>query len=394
MAAPTTTLTHRLFVVSLLTLLVLTGCQAARLNPPQDREILADSGDVVDDTELVVVTPSSAEARSLMQRASPLGYTLLARDTMGELGLTMLTVRIPEGQDGASAIRELEGLEPGITAGVNHAYRPQRQTSRTRPRKAREYAPRLLRWPEVGCRAQVAIGVLDSKLVGPALMEVTSADFSRDNRSENALHGTQVVSLLHSSGMLRSPRIFHADVVSPSERGGDAASVDSLVRGLNWVIGKGVRVVNVSLAGPYNKILDRAFASAERKGIIIVAPVGNAGPAERVRYPAAFRSTISVTAVDAETRIFRKAVRGRTIDFSAPGVDVAIRMPSREVYVSGTSFAAPFVTAAIAADPSMMSARDASSVRASLSRSARDLGIAGHDPVFGNGLVQAPSNCV
>ncbi len=369
----------------------LTACQAARLNPPMDAEIIADRDYVVDDTELVVVTPSPSEARSLMQKARPLGYAVLERDTLEGLGLTMLTVKIPSDQDGASAIRELEGLEPGVTAGVNHAYAPQQAAPQTS--SSREYATGMLRWPQPGCAAHLPIGVLDSKLVGPARLSVVSADFSRSSVNERALHGTQIVTLLRSPGMLRSPRIYHADIVSPTAGLGDVASVDSMLRGLNWMIGQDVRLVNVSMAGPYNKILDRAFANAGRAGVVVVAPAGNDGPRQTVRYPAAFQSTIAVTAIDAEQRVYRNAVRGSRIDFSAPGVDVAIRMPARRTYVSGTSFAAPFVTARIAADPAMRNVRRPAEVRRKLSDGARDLGANGRDPVFGFGLIQAPPGC-
>jgi len=380
--------------------LVLSACSAARLNPPVDAQIAADRDRVVDDTELVVVTPSPSEARRLIQRARPLGYEVLEQDVLEGLELTMLTLTIPRGQDGASAIRELEALEPGVTAGVNHAYSPQqssqtsnRTTQSPRTPPSREYASAMLRWPQSGCKAQMRIGVLDAKLVGPARLSVISANFSRNSASERTLHGTYIVALLSSAGLLNSPQIYHADIVSPTPDQGDVASVDSMLRGLNWMIGQDVRLVNVSMTGPYNKILDRAFASAQRSGVVVVAPVGNSGPRHAIRYPAAFRSTIAVTAVDAEQSIYRDAVRGDGMDFSAPGVDIAIQMPARLTYVSGTSFAAPFVTARIAADPNASLFRGSYVARQSLAATALDLGDAGRDPVFGYGLIQAPRRC-
>ncbi|MDJ0643004.1 MAG: S8 family serine peptidase [Erythrobacter sp.] len=381
----------RPFLAALAAIAVLSGCQAARLNPPVDAEIAADADFVVDETEIVVVTPSQTEARNLMRRAAPLGYEMIANDRLDALGLRMLTVRIPANQDGASAIRELESLEPGVTAGVNHAYVPQRQSSSGAA--ALEYAPDLMRWSPGGCSAVAPIGVLDAKLVGPARLNVTSANFSRRDASERALHGTQIVTLINDSGLLRTPRVFHADVVSPNARIGDTASVDSMLRGLNWLMGRNVRVINVSLAGPYNKILDRAFTNAERAGAVIVAPAGNAGPGQNVRYPAAFASTIAVTAVDANAQVYRNAVRGQRIDFSAPGVDIAIRLPARQTYATGTSFAAPFVTMRIAADPELARMTRVAAIRRQLSASVADLGAAGRDPVYGFGLIRAPQAC-
>jgi subtilisin family serine protease len=368
---------------------VCVGCQPARLTPPVDGELAADENFVVDETEIVVVTTSPIEARSLMRSAGALGYVVLKTDTLDELQLTMLTLRIPENQRGAAAIRELESLEPGVTAGVNHGYVPQGETTQ----QPREYAKPLMKWPRSGCSPKVPIGVLDARLVGAVKGSVTSTDFSRGTGNEKSQHGMQVVSLLKSSGMLKNPKIFHADIVSPNTKLGDAASVDTLLRGLNWVIGKKVHLVNISLAGPYNKILDRAMSNAARAGVTIVAPAGNEGPRQSVRYPAAFRTTIAVTAIDAEHRIYRRSARGKQIDISAPGVDLGIRIANRTSYVSGTSFAAPMVTASIAADPRSAAGMNIATVRKRLAAGAYDLGVSGHDPVFGHGLIQAPSGC-
>jgi hypothetical protein len=380
----------RLILLTLLTPLLF-GCSAVRLDPPSDSAIEADVATVVDESEIVVVTHSAREARSLIRRAAPLGYRVVKTDQLAALGLTMVTLQMPPRQNGAAAIRELEGLEPGVTAGINHGYTPQ-----AAPQSATlkdDFAAQIMDWPAGGCQAHAPIGVLDARLAGPVRRSVTSADFSRSGEVEATLHGTQVVTLLLSSGMLRHPRILHADVVSPGTKIGDAASVDALLRGMNWLMQNDVRLINVSLAGPYNKILDRALANAARAGVIIVAPVGNNGPNAPVRYPAAFASTISVTAIDADSRIYRSAVRGQRVDFSAPGVDIAMPQDGGTAYITGTSFAAPFVTMRIASDPEFGRKARSDKVRETLIGNVRDLGPAGHDPTFGYGLIRAPYKC-
>jgi NAD(P)-dependent dehydrogenase (short-subunit alcohol dehydrogenase family) len=77
----------------------------------------------------------------------------------------------------------------------------------------------------------------------------------------------------------------------------------------------GVRLVNISLAGPYNKILDRSLHQAVSKGMIIVAAAGNTGADSPPRYPAAFDGVIAGRDSPAPT-----APCGPT--FRAPGVDV------------------------------------------------------------------------
>jgi hypothetical protein len=62
-------------------------------------------------------------------------------------------------------------------------------------------------------------------------------------------------------------------------------------------------------------------------------------------------------------------------------------------YFTGTSAAAPFVTARIAADGLPSGAGASQRVRAQLARNATDLGRPGPDTQFGAGLIGAPASC-
>ena len=172
-----------------------------------------------------------------------------------------------------------------------------------------------------------------------------------------------------------------------------AAGVDAIMRAINWLHGSGVRLVNVSLAGPYNKILDRGLAAAAGRGMVIVAAVGNDGPDAPPRYPAAFDFVIAVTAVDADLHPYARAPRGSYVDFAAPGVDVFVPFGGTGRYVTGTSIAAPFVTALIASNPDAARLGSVTTVRAGLAREAMDLGAVGNDDTFGAGLARAPQSC-
>jgi DNA-binding HxlR family transcriptional regulator len=77
----------------------------------------------------------------------------------------------------------------------------------------------------------------------------------------------------------------------------------------------------------------------------LVAAVAEDGPDSAPAYPAAYDGVIGVTAVDARLRVFDRARHGSEVDFAAPGVDVHLAGMSR--YLTGTSHAAPFVTAAL-----------------------------------------------
>jgi hypothetical protein len=86
---------------------------------------------------------------------------------------------------------------------------------------------------------------------------------------------------------------------------------------------------------------------------------------------------------------YRYANVGDYIDISAPGINLPTT--SRRI-TSGTSLAAPFVTAAVAR---LVQACGVSPMEAevTLQANARDLGPRGWDSHFGWGLLQAPMPC-
>jgi subtilisin family serine protease len=156
---------------------------------------------------------------------------------------------------------------------------------------------------------------------------------------------------------------------------------------LDWLLAQeGVRVVNMSLAGPPNRLLARAVAAATAQGKVIVAAAGNDGPFGPVRYPAAYDEAIGVTAVARDKGIFRFANQGPHIDYAALGVDVPTALRDGGFGpASGTSLAAPVISAFIACEL----ARHGELHRAMAALDVRvlDLGVPGRDPVFGSGLL-------
>ncbi|MCB1342207.1 MAG: S8 family serine peptidase [Pseudooceanicola sp.] len=361
--------------------------QGIVLDPPPTAVIAADAGALYDTTSLVVLTDDAAGAGRLTAAAP---FDLLSRETLGGLGQEMLVFRLPPGVTGGEAIRQIETLEPGATAGVNHAYRAPVAASLP---KGREYANALIGWPAAGCAARVPVGILDTDIDprAPGLAGVAIERRSFAPGGDTA-HGTAIAQLIAGPGRLTGVRLYHAAVIGRTEGGEPAAGVDTLVRALNWMQESGVGIVNVSLAGPYNKILDRAVQAADRRGLIVVAAAGNTGRDGPPRYPAAFRQTIGVTALDAALALYTDAPEGGHIDIAAPGVDVFVPRDGG-VYLSGTSVAAPFVTAVLAADPEAARLGSAAAAREWLAGRARDLGPAGPDRLYGSGLVQARGAC-
>jgi subtilisin family serine protease len=96
--------------------------------------------------------------------------------------------------------------------------------------------------------------------------------------------------------------------------------------------------------------LANAIGALRARGIDVVAAVVNDGPAAPPQYPASYPGVIAVTGVDSGDRALREAGRATHLDFAAPGADLAAALPGKGyTEVRGTSFAAPFVAARLAA---------------------------------------------
>ena len=338
--------------------------------------------------EVVALIPDD-RAASLIATSTARGYFLVEDSDLNALALRMLRFSIPSRIDEKGAIEELEAVEPSSTVGVNHLYRP--ATDETLSRFV--YAPSLLQWPALGCRTRAPVGMLDTGIAADALPgNVIARDFFEGDPPSRK-HGTDVAAVLLDPTLLAGTELYSAGVIERQADGSAAASVDSMIKALDWLSTQGVRIVNISLTGPYNKLLDRSVGQAATSGMVIVAAVGNDGAMAEPRYPAALNDVIAVTAVDANRNIFSSAVQGGHVDLAAPGVDILIVASGQARFATGTSMAVPYVTAVIATDPELAT-RPVAEVRAALKARAQDLGPPGDDPIFGSGLVVAPQECI
>ena len=246
----------------------------------------------------------------------------------------------------------------------------------------------------------LTIGIIDSAVaVAHAAFdgaEIVQQDFVPFDAPRPLAHGTAVASILVGKGGVlgESPlraRLNAATVFFADEAGNPAATTESLVAALAWHAAEGVDVVNMSLAGPPNRVLETAITAASERGMLIVAAVGNNGPAGEPLYPAAYAPVVGVTAVDSARRIYRYANRGRHVSFAAPGVRIRVA-DSVGGYAteSGTSMAAPYAAAIIAQAVAKVAAPASSGVLAALKATAIDLGAKDFDDVFGYGLIATP----
>ena len=231
-----------------------------------------------------------------------------------------------------------------------------------------------------------AMGLIDGGVArhSAIAMPVEQRGFARGGPVASS-HGTAIASLISGSLGSRSRGLLAADIYGIDPAGGNATAI---ARALGWMAQRDVPVVTISLVGPNNGLLGRAVKAAQQRGMLVVAAVGNDGPAAPARYPAAYKGVIGVTGVDHRERALPEAGSATPIDFAAPGTGMKGASPDGKlVPLRGTSFAAPLVAARLLSHyPAANIGKIDAAVRG-LIREAKDLGKKGADKVYGHGLV-------
>lgn len=362
--------------------------------------------------EIIASGLSEADITQLTEE----GYAIAERQSLGLVTTGQATeiVRlvVPRGTGLEAARERVTSLAPVAQVDFNHYYRPeQTETAPDCGGQTCALVREIIGWPidPAGlvqrCGSLPTIGLIDTAInpdhpsLGDARLEViriTDDALPQSGRQ----HGTAVAALLvgaagsRAPGLLPSSEVIAVDAFRRLNGSADVASTFDLVRALDGLARRNVRVINLSLAGPDNALLKTTVEAMIARGAILVAAVGNAGPRAKPLYPAGYDGVIAVTAVDRGRNAYRRANRGEHVDIAAPGVNVwTAASVSGARPKSGTSFAAPFVSAAaavlLAARPDLTPAEMAEA----LSLLAQDIGAPGKDQIFGWGLLDARRLC-
>jgi subtilisin family serine protease len=120
-------------------------------------------------------------------------------------------------------------------------------------------------------------------------------------------------------------------------------AIDLGAKVINMSFGTDDRALHPSSPRPHAEVVEYALA----RGCILVAASGNNGSETRY-WPAAYPEVIAVGAVDGEGRPAIFSTRGAHVALCAPGERVLTTALTGYQYATGTSFAAPFVSATAA----------------------------------------------
>ena len=349
-----------------------------------------DHGNPVVRSEVLALSPSESALRS----AAALHYVVLREQTMEGMGIEVVVLGAPSGLSTKKALRQLRAADPGGTYDFNHIYTGSGIIDESAARSPDTSAAAAgANSPAAATSEQrVRVGLVDSGIdTGHgAFKHATVHAFGCGARLVPDEHGTAVASLMVGQaeqfhGVRPDAELFAADVYCGLPTGG---AVDAVADALAWLVRERVPVINVSLVGPPNAMLENVVRMVIARGHVVVAAVGNDGPAAPPLYPASYPDVVGVTAVDVHQRALLEACRGKQVKFSAPGADMSAANPAQSyAVVRGTSFASPIVAGLLAEAVRAPDKAAAQRAVADLAARAVDLGAPGPDPVYGFGLV-------
>lgn len=322
------------------------------------------------------------------------GIEIIDRTALPALGLELVRFRVDAALDSRAALKRILPASLVERLDRNHIYRPQGDDRTDHPGQGSA--------ADAACDQSLTLGMVDTaiqtghqSLAGARIVQkhfLADTPLAQPFRQPEA-HGTAVASLLvgrlpeRAVAPLPEATLVNASVFYGRQQLASGATLMHLVKALNWLVSRNVDVINISMAGPDNRLLATVVRRVSEQGIPMIAAVGNQGPAAPPLYPAAYPGVIGVTAVDREHRIYRWANRGEQVAFAAPGVDVTVADSTGGFRSqSGTSMATPLVAARLACAMTAAPAPLPDLVQ-QLASQAVDLGEAGKDPVFGYGLL-------
>ena len=345
------------------------GNLAARERPEfDDRGFPARRG------EIISIDLTEAQLDAVKAR----GFKSLGKIKLNAVGMLVVRLRAPSGMTAPAALKLLQAMTPGTEYDLDHFFGV---TSGGIDKSA---AGNMLDMKITKSRP-LWIGMIDTAVwTGATLrgVRIDAGDFAARTVAGRPpfAHGTAVASILvrHGAARLTAANIFTADRRPYS-------SAEAIARAVNWMVARKVPVINISIAGPHNALVDRVIAAAVARGHIVVAAAGNGGPVAPPAYPAASPGAIAVTAIDRAGRVYASANRGSYISMAAFGVAIGAEAPDGTLQPhSGTSFAAPLVSAHLAACVKHMAP---GACVTKMEGKARDLGTPGRDPIYGYGLL-------
>ncbi|MEX1307917.1 MAG: S8 family serine peptidase [Eubacteriales bacterium] len=220
--------------------------------------------------------------------------------------------------------------------------------------------------------------------------------FTGENRTgqDNQGHGTQVAGIVAAeannskgvAGVAPGAKLLAVKVLDKTGSG----TSDNIIKGINYAVVAGADVINMSFSSPtYDALLDTAISNAVNSGVVVVCAAGNDASSDG-SWPADCKDAISVSSTGLDGAFSSFSNYGEATDIAAPGESMISTTYSKTYSeASGTSMSSPVVAGVVALMLQADSSLSVSEVKDVLYQSADDLGQAGKDIYYGNGVVNA-----
>ena len=355
--------------------------------PANERRLVPD--------EVVVELSSAAGPQQIATLQRRYSLALLETYTSQLSGTMLSRWRISDRRSISTVVQALESDNTVSSAQPNYLYSLQQANGRPEGDPL-QYELAKLRLPQAHALTKgkgIVVAVVDSgvDVSHPELAGSIAGAFDANGMpGPLEKHGTSIAGLIAAhvtlSSAAPSARILSVRVFGPTGNG----STFIVLKGLDVAVKNGARVINMSFTGPADPITSLSLQAAYKRGVVLVAAAGNAGPKSPPLYPGAYPEVIAVSGTDANDRSSVFSNRGKYIAVAAPATDIMVAIPEgRFEIASGTSFSAAEVSGIVALMLERRPDLSPEAVRRILDTTAKDIGPKGHDVMFGAGLVDA-----
>ena len=334
------------------------------------------SGEVI-----FVIDGQGANAEAITRKAN---LSLIESVWLDESNVTMVVAALGPGDTVPEAIARLEKQKGIAFTQPNYQFqllgksRPKRFDLHVIPEKQ----------PSVSGSIVMIDAAVDTGHANLSGASVTQQFFGTDKTP--AVHGTAIAALLVGTGNYPGTA-QGAKLTSLAAFGGSATDTvlsrtSFLAKAVNEASRLRPDVLNLSFGGPQDKLLGITLDTIRKNGVCVSAAAGNGGPGGKVLFPASHPSSLAVTAVDEKLKRYAYASQGARIDVAGVGVGLNAAAPGGRRGVSGTSFATAVISGALLRMPACNGGRNPAAMKEQVAARAQDLGVKGHDAVFGDGL--------
>ena len=255
--------------------------------PPNETRLKTD--------EVMVQIRTDIGVERLRAAVANLGVSILASEDLSILGSTAVRLHIDDGRTPAEVIRALAAVQMVAVAQPQYVYNldqasgapaPSSSRSDGQPGDAAQYILQKLSLGDVHRMVRgtnVPIAVIDSEIdaAHPDLEGAVTQRYDAVGAPDKPHpHGTGMAGAMAArqrllgtapAARLLAVHAFSTSVATPE------STTFNILKGINWAVGQGARVINMSFAGPKDPSLERALKAAYDKNIVLIAAAGNAG---------------------------------------------------------------------------------------------------------------------